>query len=100
MDAGALAAGGQDAAPPHAASLYHVALIEGRLAPFTGDYRLALLRLDALVTALRAAIPSAVSVEATRRPLDVSPAASVSGDAAQSDVEAFYAVRIAVDADG
>lgn len=89
-------AGEDDGTAPR---VHHAAMLEGKIVPFTGDYRLALSRLDGVMAELRDTVPGVLAVEATRRPLDVSSAGSASGDVEPGRREAPYAIRLMVAAD-
>lgn len=74
---------------------YAVTDLEAHLADFDGDYRAAIARIDALATRLRNA-EDVYAVQVTRYPLDLRPAASVTGtaSAAPTDAPAAFSLRI------
>jgi hypothetical protein len=59
---------------------YEIGVLDGEVEAFEGDYRAAIGSIDALAETLRAA-PDVVHVEVLAYPLDLDPAASVSGGA-------------------
>lgn len=76
--------------------IVHAAFIEGRIAPFDGDYRRTLDRIDALLVALQTRFGKAALVSAPRRPLDVRSDRAVSGDAGFLTAEVPYSVLAVV----
>ena len=75
-------------APPEAGPLardpaylqYEIGVFSGQVTPFAGDYRAAIETIDALAAALKAG-DHVVHVEVLAYPLNLDPAASVSGGA-------------------
>ena len=80
-----------DAAPQR----YQIALIEGRIAPFDGNYLRAHARIARFVTAL-AARPGVVRAEAVKLPLNLDPSDSVGGGIGgrQTNNDARFTVRV------
>lgn len=68
-------------APSADYAYYEIGILRGEIAPFSGDWRSAIARVDALAAALRAH-PRAVRVEVLSYPLDLESTAKVSGDPA------------------
>jgi len=74
---------------------YAVTELEAHLADFEGDYRAAIATIETLASLLRAA-PHVHAVEINRYPLDLRPAASVTGTATVSPTEAPAAFTLRV----
>ena len=72
---------------------YQIALINGHLDPFNGDYREAIDQINRFVDALRA-VDSVHDVSIVSLPLDVSSDASLQGSTNTASKEANFAVRI------
>ena len=74
---------------------YHIATLDGHIAPFYGDYRAAMASVDALVADLKRAA-DVVQVEVLAYPLDVRPEANLAGTsiARTTNVEAKFTLRI------
>jgi hypothetical protein len=86
------------ASAPASASLYQLAFIKARIAPFDGDYRRALELVNDFAETIRQ-LPGVNHVRILSLPLDVASGSSLSGDAIQSagTTEAKFEVRIALE---
>ena len=74
---------------------YHVALIDGGLEPFDGDYRKAIAIIDEFAAQLREQ-PSVHDVSVISLPLDVSSETSLTGDVQATAKVANFSIRIVV----
>ncbi len=99
-EAGGGEGGGPDAGGAGEFDYYHVAVLEGHLEPFDGDYRRALEAVNGFAETLRGAA-NVHRVRILRLPLDVSSSARLEGsaDGERRRAEAAFAVRLVVGVD-
>ena len=83
---------------PGSASLYQLAYLKARIAPFDGDYRRALDLVNDFAESIRQ-LPGVNHVQILSLPLDVASDSTLSGDAIQSatTTDANFEVRIALE---
>ncbi|MBI1732985.1 MAG: hypothetical protein HYR49_09495 [Gammaproteobacteria bacterium] len=85
--------GAEPGAPQPSYRFYQIAQINGRLAPFDGDFRKAIGAIDALAESLRAS-PDVREVQVLSLPLDISSSANLQGSSSATKAEAVFSLRI------
>jgi len=68
--------------------------LEGEIAPFDGQFRIAQQRVEALKTGIQARLPAGSRVEVARWPLDTSPAHGLEGEFGHSRLSALFRIQI------